>query len=210
MGEWLQFVSSLRWPLAVIIIAVMFMIAYRRQIAGCIDRIKKIKAPKFEAEMGPTSAYGKIETPISEQFVHLFSEELIADREDRLRVQLRDIFSLDIASREQKILKFFAAVLLGFYFEKTYLLIYGSQVRALQSLNSHIQGVPLEEIAGYYDEAKSQYPIVYGDYDFGKWLSFLQSNSLLRSDDSRAFITVEGKEFLKYLIEMKYGLEKIG
>ncbi len=51
-----------------------------------------------------------------------------------------------------------------------------------------------------YEDAKTNYPSWYQDYSFEQWLGFLRSFNLVTQKDSRYFITVAGREFLKYLI----------
>ncbi|MGE5443079.1 MAG: hypothetical protein ACM3SR_00550 [Ignavibacteriales bacterium] len=70
----------------------------------------------------------------------------------------------------------------------------------LRFLNSHREGASLAELVQLYDAAKADYPSLYENYPFDKWLGFLQAFNLVAKQDSQVFITVAGCEFLKYLI----------
>ncbi len=60
----------------------------------------------------------------------------------------------------------------------------------------------IAEAVTFYDHAKYQYPEFYKDYDFDRWLGFLREFNLVGQENSKIFITIAGREFLKYLFAL--------
>jgi hypothetical protein len=55
-------------------------------------------------------------------------------------------------------------------------------------------------LTSFYEAAKVMYPLWYQKYPFERWIGFLESfNSILRRE-SRFFVTIAGRESLKYLV----------
>jgi len=96
-------------------------------------------------------------------------------------------------------------------FERTNSLIFGSQLSALQYLNGRV-GVlkTISELRPFYEKAKAEYPQFYETYPFESWWGFLSSVVLIVVKGGNVEITIRGQEFLKYLINQRYTLEKGG
>lgn len=80
---------------------------------------------------------------------------------------------------------------------------------ALQSVNS-VGTVPVEFLRPWYEQAAARETELYRGYSFGEWLSFLQSSALIVRAGDNVSISLEGREFLKYLLSQGYGLYKRG
>ena len=61
----------------------------------------------------------------------------------------------------------------------------------------------------YYLPASTAYKLVYLSHSFKSWLSFLEEVKLVERKASKVFITVQGRSFLQYLIQMGYGFQKL-
>jgi hypothetical protein len=83
-------------------------------------------------------------------------------------------------------------------FERTYIAIFGSQIYALQQLNTR-GPISLADIRALWEPFEQRYPDIYNIYTFDKWLAFLTNRPLVTVDNDRAEITVFGREFLMYL-----------
>ena len=112
-----------------------------------------------------------------------------------------------LADKEQikVLLRHYAATRIAYYFQGVYGLIWGSQLNALEFLNSN--PAPRESLRALYVAGASQYPTVYTNDSFDRWLGFLESQLLVRNDGGQMGITIRGREFLTYLT--KAGLSKI-
>ena len=61
-----------------------------------------------------------------------------------------------------------------------------------------------------YQAAVDTYPLMYKNYTLDHWLDFMQRSILVVQVDDTIAITPEGKEFLKYLIDLQYSSMKVG
>ena len=53
-------------------------------------------------------------------------------------------------------------------------------------------------------------PGQYANYSFEQWLVYMESQMLVTRKDDKVYITLDGREFLKYLIHQGYTLYKYG
>jgi len=68
-------------------------------------------------------------------------------------------------------------------------------------LNARDEGAQISELTSFYKAAKVMYPLRYQNYPFERWIGFLESfNLLILARESRFFITIAGRDFLKYLV----------
>jgi hypothetical protein len=96
-------------------------------------------------------------------------------------------------------------------FERSYHVIFGSQLVALKLLASSSNAVvDPESLRPFYEQAKSKHAEFYGAFTFENWLSFLQTQYLVARQADKVGISVRGREFLKFLIDQGYGVKKAG
>ena len=95
--------------------------------------------------------------------------------------------------------RFIGVGLVAYQHELSALLIYGSQRRALEEMNS--RGIiPISDIKKHYDKAAIDFPNAYESYSFDQWLVFLKSRMLIAVYPSQMVeLSYNGKDFLKYL-----------
>ena len=55
-------------------------------------------------------------------------------------------------------------------------------------------------MTSFYEAARVMYSLRYQNYPFEGWIGFLESFNLILRRESRFFITIAGREFLKYLV----------
>ena len=67
-------------------------------------------------------------------------------------------------------------------------------------LNARDEGSQISEMTSFYEAAKVMYPLWCQNYPFEHWIGFLESFNLILRRKSRFFITIAGREFLKYLV----------
>jgi len=86
--------------------------------------------------------------------------------------------------------------------EFVYRTIFGSQIGLLKFLN--IVGVATKaQLLTIYENAKEQYPEPYANYSFEQYLQYMLTQVLITTQDNEHyFITVAGKEFLKWMADM--------
>ncbi len=107
-------------------------------------------------------------------------------------------------------MRFLAAASIRLEFEETYRLILGSQIGVLELLNTVASGLNVERLRINYERAAERDSDVYKVFSFESWFSFLVQKSLVfMNNEGTVSITLEGKEFLKYLVQMGYSLYKM-
>jgi hypothetical protein len=109
--------------------------------------------------------------------------------------------------REKYLVRALASVTTISAFEITYLNIFGSQLRALDELRTHPEGLTVEELRHYFIEGLRTVPDVFRNRTFEQWLDFLLAiNKLVEQEGTTIKITVLGQEFLRYIFQRGYSL----
>ncbi len=109
--------------------------------------------------------------------------------------------------REKYLVRALASVTTLSAFEITYLNIFGSQLRALDELRTHPEGIAVEGLRHYFIEGLRTVPETFRNRTFEQWLEFLlATNKLVEQEGTTIKITVLGREFLKYIFHRGYSL----
>ena len=85
------------------------------------------------------------------------------------------------------------------FFENTYGLIFGSQIAALELLNSRTETTLQEAHSFFESEAKPKFDRENVTISFETWSDFLKVRQLAAIDDGKVAILERGKEFLTFL-----------
>jgi len=129
----------------------------------------------------------------------LYEVQAIIKRESELSLAMNDIIPKETNEQKAFFMRLLAAQSLYMSYEKLFPIIYESQVSLLMYLNvKNAYESTLNEVKYFYDDVRVKYPSIYDNYDFEKWLRFLQANNLLIVGPEKIKITEEGIEFLKY------------
>jgi hypothetical protein len=136
-----------------------------------------------------------------DEFYRLYSMRMLTETEVAVRAE-SDQYQPG-TDRERYLVRVVAMLVTVLIFEKVWLMIFGSQLKALQQLN--IGMLTYEEIRRYYDDAAKGSPDFYKNVAFEMWLGFLKSWLLIREHDlTHLEITIRGQDFLRYLVESRY------
>ena len=193
------------WPIVVIVISITFMHIFRVSITQAFGRIKKLSKGGIELERAGQGAL-KTSTKTAEELIQGIDGQLIREIENDFRQHLEGISD----SEKLKVLSRFAAAgIWGYLAINSYRLIFGSQIAALEFLNSQ-QHVPRESLRPFYAAAVNQYPDDYQTYSYDQWLGFLESQVLIRNDAGLIGITVRGQELLQFIVKERLSKIKAG
>jgi len=172
-------------------------------------QVKKGAGETADFDLGPGSAISIGKTTISDDktiernAVRDYGKGVasVAFREQSIKSELERLgFQLEESDINDVLIRQLAAQLCVAFFERTYRIIFGSQLTALDFLNTggpH-QTAIIEAI--FYDTARNMEEAFYTDFSFDQWLSFLLSNSLIAQDGKVVGITVGGRDFLVWLV----------
>lgn len=194
-------------PGTIVVIALIFMLVFRKPIARMIGRVKKIGKGGFELD----AEQAKNETPQSpaktaDDLIRGIDSQLVREIEDAVKPQLD---GMSDPEKIKALSRLFAASLWGYMATNTYRLIFGSQISAIEFLNAN-QAIPRDSLRTFYAAAVTQYPDFYQSYSYDQWLGFLESQMLIRHDVGLIGITVRGQEFLHHLVRDNLSKVKAG
>ena len=190
-------VGVLAWPLVVLIVTLVALLLFRPQIGALIGRTKKVGKGGIETfESQP--AQPMEEKKGVDEFFRSFDSPLLVEAEGLILKDLKERKIESSGDREKTLVRALASTNIVLHFEQVYGLLWASQLACLRYLNPRDQGAEATEIVPFYELAKANYPTWYDNYSFDRWLGFLRAFNLVLERDSRVFITVAGREFLKY------------
>ncbi|HEY6421323.1 MAG TPA: hypothetical protein VIX59_20180, partial [Candidatus Binataceae bacterium] len=194
------------YPAVVLVVSLFSIWIFRAALRDLIRRIYSIGAkgvrakPSENQQLSVTvesnsGASGELTNVLSSQvdpnLLDLRANSIYAELESR-GVRPED--------RETTLVRLLAASLIRELWERTYALIFGSQIRLLQSINENYTGLPEEEAEATYRAAAEQHPEIYNRYPFENWIRFIEWPLFVRREDGRLLITPIGRGFLKHLI----------
>jgi len=131
-----------------------------------------------------------------DDFYRTYDNALLLEIEANIRAQANAYQGGN--DRENFLVRSYATLGIIALFENMWLLIFGSQIRALHAVNAQAR---LEtELRQFYEEATRGNPPLM-NYPFDNWLGFMVSQLLIRQDGGIINVTLRGREFLKYLVE---------
>ena len=92
----------------------------------------------------------------------------------------------------------FSAVSIVHAFDPERFMLWDTQLPVLDQLRSAgPKGAPLAQLYSFYIHLARHYPELYEGSRFEHWLGFLAVSELVRLDADRAYITVEGLQFVQ-------------
>ncbi len=140
--------------------------------------------------------------------LRVFDNQLLLEGEKYIKADLDKRNITNPAERERVLIRLVSVTGTAALFERAYILIFGSQIRALQTLNARL--LQKQELVPFYVAAKSEYQNIYSNYAFDQWFNFMLSQTFIIMQGNTVGITNRGREFLKYLIQEAHSLNKAG
>jgi len=206
--------ATFAWPICLCVTLLVFCLLFRNQIGHFIERTKRITKEGVEADSRTvnTQEVNDIAKPSpADELLKMFDNQLLVEQEGIIKGFLEQNRIQNAAERERVLVRHLASAYLVLRFESIYKLIWGSQLRALELLNENTPlGVLLPALESWYDLGKTLEPELYANYTFQQWYGFMESGPLIVNKAGTVHITVMGREFLKYLVQARYSLNKRG
>jgi len=203
--------NYLAWPLVVFILGIITIITFKKSIERLIDRTQKVSKSGLETSQTIQIIGDKHTLSKAEQLLKEFDNALIVKMEHEIVEWLEKAEVKSSDEREKVLIRYLAGLTVTALFEKVYSLIYGSQIGVLQFLNSAgSKGVEINFIQPWFEQAAAREPEWYSGDTPDRWLSFLEVYQLITKTNTNIVITLEGREFLKYIIHQGYSLYKRG
>ena len=212
-------IQYLAYPLVLLIVSLVFMLMFKRQLGSTIERIHKIGPTGFEAvapsqqiavESITTDHHPNALHPATPNSFKEFQTAMAhysfatATRKEREFKSSADIDSMTNDQLKAIMTQVAGLLMMAYEFENTYNLIFGSQIRLLQDLNSVFGiGRPMEFVRGFYDSVLTATPNAFENFPFEQWLEFLRGRELIVADSTTIVrLTEEGRDFLRYMVQI--------
>jgi hypothetical protein len=196
---YLRVAAIFAWPVVVFIL----LWRLRRQIGGFIDRALEIGVggARVLAQAPRPQTTGAAATPgAAPQIVGRGPGDPVVQEAERL---LRENLHLDAAQdtehQVRTLLGTAAQLSIAWVCERAYSSIFGSQIGALQFLNS--QPATRGIVRTNYDVAAANNSELFEHYSFDQWLGFLVNNNLITVQGDEVQITNLGRIFIQYLVQ---------
>lgn len=206
----MEVLAVLVWPGVVLLIVITGFIMFKKPFERLLDRATKIGKAGIEASTPQELEEPKPHVTAEQLLKPHFDNALLLSAEEWVREVVDKDFPSDMKEREKVFIRVLASTLVGNRFESTYKVIFGSQLNALEFINSLSQGAAAETLQIFYKQAAAQQPGFYATYSFDDWLGFIESQGLVVRKEQTISITLEGREFLKHVMQRGYTLYKAG
>jgi len=129
--------------------------------------------------------------------------EIVEEREKEIKTDL-DTRELDYSGNvSQMLIRQLAVSQLLHWFEKTYTVIFGSQISLLRKLSAKQDVMELDEVSAYISKVRE----TFNDLDIWsdqQYLNYLIQSNLIEKKDNNLSITIYGSEFLRLLDASTY------
>jgi hypothetical protein len=226
----LEFLKIAAWPLLIFWLVLYF----RDEVKRAITRITELgltgakfappteqvatPPPKGVSSAAPStqsssggSAPASAQLGSVQQFIDRMKRFIPADQLDlsvqAVRNDLKTL-SADPAAQVEALTYSVASLNIQVAYERSYRIIFGSQLRLMQLMNVDI-GVPPDVAKGVYDTAKTAYPEFYRSYTFEQWIWFLQGTGLITiAPNGNYVLSAYGRGLLKYILDQHLATSK--
>lgn len=210
----LTFISSIAWPLIVLILFFVF----RLPLTNFLNNIKKFSygsaAVETNTEKSQNEQIDKLENIderlINHNFINFltkFSTQTNEELEEIIEKETKFSEIKNFEAKTEQLYNYSKLIILLKNFERIYYVIFGSQIRILQRLNYSFTENK-NDLKFYYENVAKVYPEIFKNYNYDDYLDFLFANKLINKETDTITITTFGQDFLRYLIESNLSLEK--
>ncbi len=187
----LKFINVLAWPVTVVVILYFL----KSEIKGLINRIIGGKLPGGVEFNSPLNQE-KPNTDIPKDILELVNTKDVSKKNNVINSETQLVKELETA----------------LFFERTYRIIFGSQMKLLEELRIRgITGAIYEDIAAYYQQTRAQWPTLNSN-PLESYLGFLTQSGLIEEmsgEQQRKYkITSKGVDFLEYIEKLNYPKNK--
>ena len=204
--RWIN-MESIVWATAIVVIALLFFLLFRKPISTLIERITSVS--KNGIHSSPPQIPQKVgKEKTVEEVLRAFDSEVLREQQGLITKDLEARGLHDQDEIIRILTKHLAATQLELRFEIIDKLMLGSQIRLLQCLNPQY-GVPIDNLKSFYDEASRRHPEFYEKLAFHDYMGFLSDGLMLEKDDLY-YITEFGRDFLVYFAKTGKPLSRFG
>ena len=201
--------NAIGFALAVIGSVTVVCLIFKKQFIDLFPRLKNLGFVSFSQKDDKPDRDLRAG---AEALLHQLDNELIREQETLLSTNLKQHCGLGVEA-VPVLLRYVSAMAIAYRFLDDYIRIYGSQVNLLEHLNDAdraANGNPAESLRTFYSIAAIQYPEMYKNDTFDRWLGFLKDRLFVREDNGQIRLTLYGREFLTHLAKTGWSKNRVG
>jgi hypothetical protein len=218
----LNLADKLGWPIAAVLIALglglTLIVVCRKEFRDLVKRTISISPRSGIKAAAPQPSQVISTNPAAPALASIDLSRQVAANVDPYVLDQRingicaefDSRGIGPGQREETLIELLAGALTRETWERTYLLIFGSQIQLLRSMNQSPGGLPEREVRAIYETAVTQQPETYSGVPFESWIGFIETTTLVSRNDENYVLTPYGRGFLKYLIAQGLPFERFG
>ena len=197
--------EHLAWPLAVVVLGIVFFVMFRGPISGFLSRVRSVGRDGVTANPLPEQRQIEQQKDASpgkdvQTMMQAFDSPALLQQE-RVIVADLEARQLDSTSDTTKVLvRNLAKHQLFLGCELVYRLIFGSQILFLKRLNT-VSGISEAHANEFYAAVVEQHPDVFPPDEPQRYFAFLVTRDLVVIEEAHFRITDFGREFLAWLVQ---------
>ena len=201
--DFTKLAEILVWPVAIIIIVLVFFLVFRRAITAVIGNVKKVgkDGVTIDQPEPPQPDVRENGRDAVQELVNQVTRSEMLDEAKESIEQFLESQNLPTESNKVEVLvAHLATTQILLEFERIHLFIFGSQITLLKNLNS-VAGVGRTKgfLQEFYEAIKTQFPTAFSNWTLDQYLQYLINQLLIRVDGDRFQITIKGVEFLIWM-----------
>ncbi|HHT9135277.1 MAG TPA: hypothetical protein ACFYD2_10280 [Candidatus Avalokitesvara rifleensis] len=205
-----KIIEYFAWPFAFVLICLAALIILRNPLSNLIGRIRNISRNGIDITTPQSPQVKEGRMSAAEELMRAFDSVVLLEQEKNIKEDIEKRGLVQDEEIKKVLIRVLAANQIELLCEKTYRMIYGSQIKILQHLNyKGVLGDTLENIKKFYDYAVTAYPHHYQGDTFDRYIKFLADSFLIQIEGENVKITPFGIEFLGYLVKGGLLTEKL-
>lgn len=209
----MEILKIIVWPSAAVLLVIACCLIFMGPIRRLIDRVRTVRLLRaaIDAPIQEPERVTEKSSSAAESLRRRFDNQLLLEDEKTIREDPQFSSISDPGEREHLLIRLYSGTRIALYFEQLYNFIWGTQLEALEQLNTVATvGFEIEHLRNLYEtRLKTQPELSSHHQSFEKWLDFLIIFRVIERQEDRVLITLLGREFLKYLLERGYTTKKV-
>ncbi len=197
-----KIIKSLSWSHLMFLFAVFFVLLFKKPLFGLIARITSIDKSGIKASQTPEAQREEQKKESVQELLLAIGDSIVLrDVEGRIKADLKGRGLETDGDTIKVLIKHLGAAKILLEFEQIHNLIFGSQIFLLKKLNEVAgQGKPREFVAAHFEQIKSLFPKLFGNWSLEQYWAFLLSRLLITIKGNVFHITNLGVEYLTWMI----------
>lgn len=188
------------WPGVVLIVAIIFLIIFRKPISDKIKGVKTLSKDGVVFGSPDDSTIQQVSAQDVSDLYGSYDTQLIKEIEASIK---SDLTKQKFNSEESKVdylIRHLALTQLYQHFEQNYASMFGTQIKLLKMLNSQAASrVDESYIEAYFNQVKDHYKPSFDSWTVDAYTKYLFDSSLIIQENKSVGITVRGKAYLVWI-----------